>query len=340
VTRILLSRTDAIGDLILTLPVARSIKESYPDMHITMMVSEYTEQLLEAEYYIDGVLAIHGREPTSYAEVQLLAKVLRRGAFDMVVFFYPRFSLAVASRKAGVKRRIGSGYRLYSFLFNEKIRQHRKHSGKHELDLNYDLVADVFPGLNRYESRLTVTQDEISAAQDILRQAGADPGEQYLVVHPFSKGSAPNWRPENYGALIRQIAAAGARVIVTGSLSERERAADFLAELPDSAVNLAGMTNLRQLKGLIKNAAMVVTSSTGPIHVAAAVGTFAVGIYPPIDVLSPVRWGPRGGANKLFVPEVTPGGREIAASMDQIKVADVCAFILSKLRADIRLEHQ
>ncbi len=338
--RILLSRTDAIGDLILTLPVARSIKEAYPDYHITMLVSEYTEQLLEGEEYIDGVMTIPGRELGNYVEVQEVSHLLRAGDFDAVVFFYPRFSLALAARMARISRRVGTGYRSYSLLLNERVKLHRKHSGKHELDLNYDLVESAFPGLPRHEPQLAVLEQEICSAQALLGKHGVDLDEPYVIVHPFSRGSAPNWRLENYVSLAQGLAASSVTVLITGSQQERRQLGSFFTDSPRSVVNVAGETDLRQLKGLIKSAAMVVTSSTGPIHIATAVETFAVGIYPPVAALSPVRWGPRGGANKLFVPEVTLNEGHTGSSMDGIKVENVLAFILSKLQADIRLRKQ
>jgi heptosyltransferase III len=335
--RILLSRTDAIGDLILTLPVARSIKEAYPDHHLTMLVSEYTEPLLEGEDYIDGVMTIPGRELGNYVEVREVSHLMKAGDFDVIIFFYPRFSLALAARMARISKRIGTGYRSYSLLLNERVKLHRKHSGKHELDLNYDLVESAFPGLPRYEPHLAVLEPELCSAQALLAKYDVDLDRPYIIVHPFSRGSAPNWKLENYLALAVELAASGVTVLITGSQQERERLDRSLTDSP-GIVNVAGETDLRQLKGLIKTAAMVITSSTGPIHIATAVETFAVGIYPPVAALSPVRWGPRGGANKLFVPEVTSNEGQTGSRMDEIKVENVLAFVLAKLQADIRLK--
>lgn len=335
--RILLCRTDAIGDLILTLPVARSIKEAYPELHITMLVSEYTESLLQAEEYIDGVMTIPGRELANYVEVRELSDMFKAGGFDTVVFFYPRFSLALAAFMARIARRIGSGYRIYSLLLNERVKLHRKHSGRHELDLNYDLAESAFPGLLRREPHLTVSDSEIASAKSLLAQKGLAPGEPFIAVHPFSRGSAPNWKLDRYLYVARHLAQAGHRVVITGSDADRDLLSCSLQEPMPNVVWLVGETNLRQLLAVIKAAALVVTSSTGPIHVASAVGTFAIGIYPPIAALSPTRWGPRGAANKLFVPDVTSDREDAAVLMDGINVETVLAFILAKLRADIRL---
>lgn len=329
--RILLSRTDAIGDLILTLPVARSIKELHPDFHVTMLVSEYTEPLLETEEYIDGVIAIAGRELSSYIEVRELAALLNSAEFDAVIFFYPRWSLVRAARMARIPVRLGTAYRMYSLLLNRRVRQHRRHSGKHELDLNYELAEALLPGLPRHEPYLTVSDAELAAAQSLLSEHGIAATESFVIVHPLSRGSAPNWRTANYVELIQRLAASGVKVAVTGSVAERQQLGEMLGNASVRVINLAGRTNLHQFKGLIKRACLTVSSSTGPLHIAAALGTFAVGIYPPESALSSVRWGPRGGANRLFVPTVACGRGQVGDLMDTIKVDDVLSFVLSKL---------
>jgi ADP-heptose:LPS heptosyltransferase len=97
---------------------------------------------------------------------------------------------------------------------------------------------------------------------------------------------------------------------------------------------LAGETDITTLKGIISAADLVVSGSTGPIHIAAAVGTFAVGIYPPESALSATRWGPRGSANKLFVPPVHALRGNMQQAMDLIDLDEVCGFIEGRLSAD------
>ena len=82
---------------------------------------------------------------------------------------------------------------------------------------------------------------------------------------------------------------------------------------------------------------MIVTGSTGPIHIAAAVGTFAVGIYPPQTALSATRWGPGGRLVKLFVPRIDGKASAAVACMDAVATETVAAFILSKLEEDAKL---
>lgn len=334
--RLLLCRTDAVGDLILTLPVARSLKSAHPDLEITLLAAKYTAPLLAGESYLDNVVTISRRSLDNLNEVNALARDLRRMNFDEAVMFYPRLSLALALYLSKIPVRIGTGRRAYSFLFNHRVRLHRKHSGKHELDLNYDLIEQYYGDLSRLEPQITVTPAETVYANRLLAQAGIGASESFVLIHPLSHGSAPNWHIDRYADLAGRLASVGHKIVVTGSSLESGDIAGYFTNRGDGIVNIAGQTDLPQLKSLIKRAQLVVSGSTGPIHIAGAVGTFAVGIYPPESTLSPKRWGPRGSANKVFVPNVNDSKGNVGAVMASIELEPVVEFILSRLSADTK----
>ncbi len=336
-SRVLICRTDAIGDLILTLPLARSIKEKYPDALVTMLVSEYTRWLLSNEEYIDGIMTVPGRSVGDVHGLKRLTEDLMDRSFDVALLVYPRFSLALATALAGIRLRAGTAYRSYSILFTKAVPLHRRESGKHELDLNYELAEAVFDGLPHFEPQLTVVDAQVESAKKVLTDHGLAVGEQFAIIHPLSRGSAPNWLIDRYLELAGTIAGSGLRVVLTGSADEREAVSSALQRMGVDFPNLAGETDLSTLLGLIKLASVVITGSTGPIHLATAIGTEAVGIYPPQQALSATRWGPRGGANKLFVPDVKPNDRSLHDCMDTVSVADVAAYVLSKCQSDDKL---
>lgn len=335
-TRVLLCRTDAVGDLILTLPVARSLKSTYPDYQITLLTAQYTAPLLAGESYLDNVVAISKRSLDNLNEVNALARDLQRMSFDAAVLFYPRLSLALAMYLAKIPIRIGTSRRAYSIFFNRRVKLYRRDSGKHELDLNYELIEAEFSGLRRLEPALSVLPDESKSADHLLAQSGVGENEPFVLIHPLSHGSAPNWPIGRYVDLASRIALKGCRVVVTGSTLESGDVNAHFCSLGDGIVSLAGKTDLPQLKGIIRRAKLVVSGSTGPIHIAGAVGTFAVGIYPPSSTLSPVRWGPRGSANKLFVPSVDDNKGSERDLMASIPVESVAEFIISRLFADTK----
>jgi ADP-heptose:LPS heptosyltransferase len=329
-SRILISKTDAIGDLILSLPVVRSIKEKYPEHQLTMLVSQYTSELLEQEDYIDDLITIQGRSVGSVHELKQLTDRMISLSFDSALFIYPRFGLALAAMLAGIRQRIGSAYRPYSMLFTERIKLHRRDSGKHELDLNYELANSVFPDLPRHEPQLLVSNRELSKARKLLEETGIEKDSSLILIHPLSRGSAPNWPLENYLDLADRIAESGLTVAFTGSSDEREQITQALQSRKAEHLNLAGLSDLSTLVGMIKQADMIICSSTGPIHIATAVGTFAIGLYPPDSALSATRWGPRGGANRLFVPRVEGMAVDAQTCMEDIEVEAVSTYVLSK----------
>ena len=334
--RVLLCRTDAVGDLILTLPVARSLKAAHPDFQISLLAAKYTAPLLAGESYLDNVIAISKRSLDSFSEVNALARDLKRMSFDAAVLFYPRLSLALAMYLAKIPIRIGTSRRAYSIFFNRRVKLHRRDSGKHELDLNYELAEQGFGELKRFEPMITVLPDESKSSDRLLAQSDMGERETFVLIHPLSHGSAPNWPIERYVELASRITLKGHRVVITGSALESDDIAAHFGRLGEGIVNLAGKTDLPQLKGMIKRARLVVSGITGPIHIAGAVGTFAVGIYPPESTLSPVRWGPRGSANKLFVPSVDDSKGNARDLMASIPVESVAEFIISRLSADIK----
>jgi heptosyltransferase-3 len=329
--RILLSRTDAVGDLLLTLPVARSIKEQNPDLFLALLVSRYTAPLLTAEPYIDEIVAIPGRSFKDFGLTAAFARDLRRLQFDAVVYFYPRLSLAFAGWQARIPLRIGTGRRAYSILFNRRINLHRRDSGKHELDLNYELVSSTFPELKHNEPSLIVTDKETQSARSILTEHGVDQNKRWLIVHPRSHGSSPNWSLERYTELSEKLTERGVSIIITGSPLEADLIGAAFNTLLDKAggrvINLVGRTQLPELKGLIKLAPLLISGSTGPIHIASAVGTPTVGIYPPQSALSQTRWGPRGGKTGIFTPPAGSDDRDPLKAMDQIRVSDVVEYV-------------
>ncbi len=324
--RILLCRTDAVGDLILTLPVVRSIKEQNPALHVALLVSRYTAPLLAAEPYIDEIVAIPGRGFNDMGLTAAFARDLKRLQFDAILYFYPRLSLAFAGWQAKIPTRIGTGRRAYSLLFNERVNLHRRDSGKHELELNYELAESAFPRLVRHEPSLVVTDEEIRSARELLTKHGVADSDRWLVVHPRSHGSSPNWPLERYRELTNSLIAEGITVVITGSALEADIISAAFPGGEAGIINLAGETLLPELKGLVSLAPLLISGSTGPIHIAAAVGTETVGIYPPQSSLSQARWGPRGAKCKIFSPPES-AGKDPLKAMNLIQVEAVADYV-------------
>ncbi len=305
--RILIVRTDRIGDVILTLPMAQVLRKRYPDAFIGMLVQKYTAEVVEGNPAVDDVLYYdNGERPYSFLKMVLL---LRAADFDIVFHTHPRFRLALMTWIAGIRKRVGTGYRWYSFLFNVKHFEHRKDARRHELEYNLNLLTTINCPIDDTERfpRLALNPQAMMEVDRLLQSIGIGAGEPLVIIHPGSGGSARDWPPANFGLLAAMLAEhEGLRVIVTGTAGESDLV-DTVAGIGGERVcKLVGMLSILQLAALAKRASLFIANSTGPLHVAATVGTPVVGLYPQITALSAARWGPYTDRRSILSPKDKP----------------------------------
>jgi ADP-heptose:LPS heptosyltransferase len=305
-------RTDRLGDVILTLPTASALKRAEPDAEVVFVVRRYAAPLLRGNPFVDRVVVLEELfENAGFGERVRRIRALR---LDVVFLVYPRFALAAAFRLAGVPVRVGSGYRWYSFLFNRKVYEHRKDAKRHELEYNLGLLERVGvsaeSGFDNVEFGLRPVPEAVESVRRILAERGVKENEALVALHPGSGGSAADLPIEKFATLARRVAASlRARVVVTGSEGERPLAAR-LAETSNRAIDLAGALSLTELVALIDRCAVFVANSTGPLHIAAAVGTPVVGFYPTFAAASKERWGPYSSQRAVLEPTSRSEGDE------------------------------
>lgn len=305
--RILIVRTDRIGDVILTLPVVQVLRDRYPGSYLAMLIRRYTADLIEDNSSIDNIIFYDdGVQPVPFLR---LAGKLRSEHFDAVIHTYPRFRLALMTWIAGIPLRIGTGYRWYSFLFNKKIYEHRKDATRHELNYNLNLLKAIgCPVDNRVIfPSLEVRDATVKRVRLVLRTLGVHEESRLVIVHPGSGGSARDWSARNFGLLARSLdGIAGVQTIITGSAQERDLVEEVLRIAGGRALSLVDRLSLKEFAALAKISSLLVANSTGPIHIAAAVGTPVIGLYPQVIPMTAERWGPVTDKKIIFSPSNLP----------------------------------
>jgi heptosyltransferase III len=149
---------------------------------------------------------------------------------------------------------------------------------------------------------LVLQPEAVNHVAGLLKGKGVD--GPFAVIHPGSGGSARDWPLERFGDLGRMIATKyGVRVLVTGGEREHEATALVAERAGAGAISLCGALTLPELAALYARAAVVIANSTGPLHLAAALGTAVVGIYPQLTAMSPARWGPYTDRKRVLVPD-------------------------------------
>ena len=304
--KILLVRTDRIGDTLLTLPVAKPIKERWPDCKIDFLARTYTHPILKNVKEIGQILnydpeGVH----RGIRGHQLLATEIQQQNYEAAILFYPRFGLTSALWWAGIPRRIGTSHRWYSFLLTDRVHQSRKECLKHEAEYNLDLLEPLIQDLpiEIPQFRLAIPEKTKRELQEIL--TANDILGKFLVVHPGNGDSAPNLSWNQYRTLIKQISLSGIRVVLTGVNSEKEYNESLKSDLSTNNItDLTGTLNLEQMIALLSEACGLITTSTGPAHIASSVGTPVATFYCPAIPHTPDRWGPLENLERIITPKL------------------------------------
>lgn len=294
IKKLLISRTDSIGDVVLTLPLAGLIKAQHPDMHIAFLGQSYTRAVIEACGFVDEF--IDWQELSKLSSDEQISN-LRKENFEVIIHVFPRKEIALLAKKADIPCRIGTTGRLYHwFTCNRLVRLTRRHSPLHEAQLNLKLGKRLLESDDISETELSrfygLNRVEL-IPEALLHHLSSD--RFNLILHPKSKGSAREWGSGNFAALSAMLPREKYNVFITGTKQEGEllRKENFFAEAGD-ALDLTGQMSLTEIISFIHAADGLVASSTGPLHLAAAMGKVALGIYPPIKPMHPGRWKPLG----------------------------------------------
>ncbi|MFZ1517217.1 MAG: glycosyltransferase family 9 protein [Ignavibacteriaceae bacterium] len=301
---ILIVRTDRIGDLVLTLPLAGLIKKQYPNCKVIFLVREYTKNIVSNHPFIDDVIVL--KENNGKVSLFDNLNIIKSKKFDSCFVVYPTFVLSLIMFLSGIKNRIGTGYRWYSFLFNEKVFEHRKNAERHELEFNVNLLEKLNIKNNVDEKNvsydLQVNQSSLNIVNKFLADEKIDSARPIIIVHPGSGGSSVDLPVNKFAELVKRLDEDNCQIILTGNKNEIELCEKIKSS--SKAKNLAGKFNLDELTALISKSVMFISNSTGPIHIAAALEKFTVGFYPKIVSCSKERWAPYTNKKLVYEPNI------------------------------------
>ena len=285
---ILAVRNDRFGEFLLIIPALRALKERFPGSRITIAASPDVLELAEAVGYVDGTIAWENKKRPS-GEILALVKKLKEKKFDLAVIFNPSKESNLVTFLAKIPVRVGYD-RKWPWLLTDKMKDEKESSGKHEVDHNLELVGLV--GASTKDRSLALN---IKSA-DVL---GALKGSPIVVIHPWTSDPVKQWPLKNFKKLIERFS--GMNVLVIGGREELLKNKNFLNDLPAEAVNLVGRTSLVGLAGILKRADILVSGDSGPVHLAAAVGTPVVALFRnDMPGKTAVRWGPWGNGHVVI----------------------------------------
>ncbi len=304
IKRIIVSRTDKIGDLILSVPSFFMIKKMYPQAELVVLVRNYNYEIVKNLPYIDRIIRID-----DYTQHELLEKISYFNADIFIALYNDKFvsQLAKAS-KAPVK--IGPLSKLYSFFtFNKGVWQKRSKSIKNEAEYNLDLIKRAnekrYNEVFEINTKINLGEENKKAAETFFSTYGIT--GKTLVVNPFIGGSAKNIRDEEYASLLQRFRDDNPEksVIIICHISEEERGNRLVESIGRNKVYLyANGGDLLNIAAIIEKGTVYLGASTGPTHIAGALQKRIVAIYPAKATQSTTRWGVFGNNKvKYLIPD-------------------------------------
>ena len=303
--RILIARTDRIGDVLLSTPVIKALRDKYPHSYIAMMVSAYARDIVEGNPYLDKVI-IYDKEVLhkSWLSSFRFAQGLKKNKFDLAVILHPTNRVHLVSFLAGIPKRVGYDRKL-GFLLTDRIRHTKQLGEKHELEYNLDLLR--YLGIEPQGKNLFMPLKPESEkwVKELFRQEGIREADRLLAIHPAASCPSKIWPPERFAQTADKLAQNyGFKILVIAGPKDVKLAEALVKHLRSSVINLAGKTSITQLASLLKRCSLFISNDSGPVHIASAVGTPVISIFGRNQAgLSPRRWGPVGLKDKILHKE-------------------------------------
>ena len=321
-TRLLFIRTDRLGETLLNLPAAVAAKRACPGATLSLLVHPALAPLLAHAPEVDEILTYTDTAGTWLGRAGQLSWRLRKYRFDLAVVSNPKKELHVAVWLARIPVRVGYD-RKWGSLLTHRLRDRKALGERHEVEYNQELLHALGLPCEIPEWQFPALTHERSELFQLLEQHGVVAARPYIVIHPWTSNPAKQWPSDRYRALIDQVTGSlGVQVVVVGGQDEVRKSGGVLS--PGSRVaNLVGRTSLTQLAALLQCATLIVSNDSGPMHLAAAVGTRTIALFgAPTRATGPVRWGPWGKGHRVVWKP----------SMDAITVEEVLRTVEQALK--------
>ena len=321
----LLVRLSAIGDLIHTMPVACALKERFPETFLVWAAGEPGADLLQGHEAVDELISLPRAFLKSPRAVWQLRRRLRALRFDVTIDAQGLTKSAIVARLAGTRRRIGFGNpwgrELSKWLNNELVDTTSPHAIDRQLELLRPLGIDSPP----VHFKVPEHQPDAEAAEQLIRRAGVEGG--FALLNAGAGWPSKLWPAERFAAVAAHLGREwGLPTLVISGNGEERVCAEQIASGSGEHAQLAPTMGLRQLAALSRRARLFVSSDTGPLHLAVAVGTPCVGLYGPWSAEKHGPYGPKHVALQEATFEGSTRERRNAPPeiMEAISVKLVC----------------
>jgi len=304
--RILIIRTDRIGDVLLSTPAIKAVRDYYSDAYIAMMVRPYAREIVEGNPHLDEVIIYDkfGKQK-SWLDSAKFAMFLRKKRFDTAIILHPTNRVNIISFFAGIPSRIGYN-RKFGFLLTQKINHDKQLGEKHESEYNFDILRLLGIETKNKDMFIPLNKDAGNWAEEILGKNNISFKDLIIAVHPGASCPSKIWPLSRFSELANNlIEKYQAKIVVVSGKKDRELAEKVIESINGKVIDLSGKTSISQLASILKRCKLFISNDSGPVHVSSAVGTPVISIFGRNQPgLSPKRWGPLGEKDRYLHKDV------------------------------------
>jgi len=288
---VLCLRLDSLGDVLMTTPAIRAIKESYPQRQITLLTSSAGAEVAPLVPEIDQVIVYNAPwtnlarpQPGSLLELTMIEQ-MKRACFDAAVIFtvYSQNPLPAAlfCYLADIPLRLAHcRENPYQLLTDWQPELEPHNQLRHEVRRQLELVRSV--GYQTSNEKLSLRVPATACQQTLARleQLSLDQNRPWIVLHPGSTAASRRYPPEQFARVARLLVRHyGYQIIFTGVAAEQALVEGIRTQMKVPSYSLVGQLNLAEMAALLACSPLLISNNTGPVHIAAALGTPVVDLY-------------------------------------------------------------
>jgi heptosyltransferase-2 len=298
--RILIIRTDRLGDVILSTPVITNLRHAFPKAYIAFMCRPYTKQVVEGNPYLNEVILYDkdDKHKGIWASTKF-AFTLRKKKFDWAIILHPTNRVNNITFLAGIRFRVGWDKKM-GFSLTKRIPHKKQEGKKHELEYSLDILRELAIPIVDKKPYFPITKIAEESIRELLKTYGLGKEDKFIVLHPSASCTSRRWPHEHFSKLIKILQDKKNFPIIVVSVEEEK---EFCQKIVDEnkVIDLRGKLDISELGALLKRTTLFISNDSGPVHIASSLNTPVISIFSRKNSgLSPLRWGPLGN-NSVYI---------------------------------------
>ncbi len=296
-SKILVRGVDTIGTFVLATPFYRELRKSFPEAYIAVCVKPLVYDLVKSCPYVNEVILYDAK--TVFQKCKFIKK-LKNDGYHVAFILSGSFESALSCYLAGIKRRIGYPHDHRGFLLTHPVKEFEK---KHCVEYLLDILRDIGAKIDSVDLELWLPENSFSISEKNFNEYGITKSDIVIGIGFGVAGEkAREWPNRNWIELIKLLLNKNIKIILFGTKNDLTESAEIEKNIDNkNLVNLTGKMDLIEFANCVKRLSLYISVATGGIHIASAVGTNIIGLYPPGDDLY---WGPKGKKIRIITKSI------------------------------------